>query len=406
MVILDIKNLGKAYRSYHYQFQRFASWFGVPVRPREETWVLRNINLDVHYGDSIGIIGQNGAGKSTLLKLITGTQQPTEGTVQCNGRISAVLELGMGFNHELSGRQNASHALGLNGFSSRQIQQLMAAVEDFAEIGEYFDEPMRTYSSGMQMRIAFAVAVAYRPEILIVDEALSVGDTYFQHKSFSRIREFQQHNTTLLFVSHDRTAVQSLCNKAVLLEKGQLVKHGNSEEVFDYYNAIIADREHSTVTLKKLDSGKVQTTSGTGEARLEEIALYNYKGEVVETVGVGDPVELHVKVKVYKSLETLILGYAIKDRLGQVMYGNNTWHTKQCINHLMVGSEYRFVIAFPANFGVGSYSIAIALHDKDTHMSKNYEWSDLALVFNVVNTDKTQFFGCTWIEPKVTVTTL
>lgn len=345
MTVLSVQQVGKAFRAYRSEWHRFARWFGLPVKPAEEVWVLRHISFDIRPGEAIGIIGQNGAGKSTLLKIITGTLQPTEGRIQVNGRIAAILELGMGFNPELTGRQNVRHAAGLMGFSREQIEVAMPQIEAFAEIGDYFDEPMRIYSSGMQMRVAFAVATAWRPEILIVDEALSVGDVYFQHKSFDRIRAFREQGTTLLIVSHDRSAIQSLCDRAILLEHGHVIKDGDPEEVFDFYNALIAEKENSTVEVKKLDNGKAQTTSGTGEARVEEIALYNSKGEVAEYVGVGEPVELRVKVKVHQPVETLVLGYSIKDRLGQVMYGTNTWHTNQVIHNPQPGDEYLFVIA-------------------------------------------------------------
>ena len=402
-LLLSIQNIGKSYRAYRSESRRFASWFGLPVKPSEEHWVLRHMSFEVYSGEAVGIVGQNGAGKSTLLKMIVGTLKPTEGKVQINGRIAAILELGMGFNPELIGRQNAIHALGIMGFNAEEVHKIIPKVEEFSEIGEYFDEPVRTYSSGMQMRVAFAVATAYRPEILIVDEALSVGDTYFQHKSFSRIREFQEQGTTLLIVSHDRSAIQSLCNRAILLENGTVIKDGNPEEVFDFYNAIIAEKENSTVEVKKLDNNKVQTSSGTGEAKVEEIALYNLKNEVVEVVGVGESVELRVKAKVYQSVESLVFGYGIKDRLGQVMYGTNTWHTEQVINQPKSDSEYIFKIAFPINLGIGSYSIQTALVDRDTHLTANYEWVDLALVFNVINIDKIQFVGCLWNEPSISI---
>jgi lipopolysaccharide transport system ATP-binding protein len=403
MTVLSVQDIGKAFRNYRSELHRFARWFGIQIKPKDECWVLQHVSFDIQSGEAIGIIGQNGAGKSTLLKIITGTLQPTQGQVQVNGRIAAILELGMGFNPELSGRQNVFHSAGLMGFSLEQIRQAMPAIEAFAEIGSYFDEPVRTYSSGMQLRVAFSVATAFRPDVLIIDEALSVGDSYFQHKSFSRIREFQEQGTTLLIVSHDRSAIQSLCDRAILLEKGVAIKDGHPEEVFDYYNAIIAEKENSTVDVHVLGDGRAQTSSGTGEVRVEEIALYNSKGEVVEFVGVGEQVELRIKVKAYETVETLVLGYGIKDRLGQVMYGTNTWHTEQAIHHPQPGEEFQFVVAFQANLGVGSYSVQTALVDRDTHLTTNYEWRDLALVFNVINIDKSTFVGCLWNEPKIMI---
>lgn len=373
------------------------------ARPIEETWVLRNISFTIRPGEACGIVGQNGAGKSTLLKIITGAMQPTLGQVRVNGRVAAILELGMGFNPELTGRENAWHVAGLMGRGRQDIDTAMPDIEAFAEIGEYFDKPLRTYSTGMQLRVAFAVATAWRPELLIVDEALSVGDTYFQHKSFNRIREFQAQGTGLLIVSHDRAAILTMCSRALLLEKGEIIKEGPPEEVLDFYNAIIAEKESHTVETRKLGDGKTQTVSGTGEARVEEIALYDSNGIRTECVRVGESVELRVKVKVNRAVNTLVLGYGIKDRLGQVMYGINTWHTGQVIHRPKPGDEYLFRVAFTVTLGIGSYSVQTALVDRDTHLTANYEWRDLALVFSVVNVDKTRFVGCLWAEPRIAI---
>lgn len=403
MSVLEVNNIGKAYRSYSSELWRILSWFGIKHKAAHETWTLQNISFNITSGEAIGVVGQNGAGKSTLLKIITGTLKPSTGMVTVRGKIAAILELGMGFQPDLTGRQNAYHSAGLMGYTSAQIDAVIDQIEAFAEVGEYFDQPVRTYSSGMQMRVAFATVTAYRPEILIVDEAMSVGDAYFQHKSFGRIRQFQTAGTTLLLVSHDRGAIQAICDRAILLEQGKVLRDGEPEEVMDFYNALIADKENSKIEQVTLDNGKVQTISGTGEAKVEEIGLYNEKGEKVEFVGVGDPVELRVKVNVHHDIPSLVLGYGIKDRLGQVIYGTNTWHTEQIIEHPKSGEIYDFTIAFPANFGVGSYSIQTALVDRDTHLTANYEWIDLAVVFNVVNINKNHFAGVLWNEPEIRI---
>lgn len=401
--VLEVKNISKSFKDYSSEFKRILSWFGFGFKPTEEHHILKHINFSIAPGEAVGIVGQNGAGKSTLLKIITGTLKPSSGSVHIDGRISAILELGMGFHPDLTGRQNVYHSAGLMGFTVPQIDTVIDELEDFAEIGEYFDQPVRTYSSGMQMRVAFGVATMYRPEILIVDEALSVGDAYFQHKSLNRIREFQGQGTTLLLVSHDRGAIQAICDRAILLEKGSVIKDGKPEEVMDFYNALIAEKENSTVKQVVKEDGKVETTSGTGEATVEDIGLYNKANEIIEFVGVGEEVELRVKVKVNQAIESLVLGYSIKDRLGQVMYGTNTWHTKQVIENPKEEEVYNFVLSFPVNLGAGSYSVQTALVDKDTHLTANYEWKDLALVFNVINIDKTQFAGCVWNEPNIMV---
>ncbi len=290
--VLRVDGLGKAFRTYGSEWSRVLSWFGRAPDIVKEQWVLRNIGFRVAPGEAVGLVGQNGAGKSTLLKLITGTLRPTAGRVDVHGRIAAILELGMGMNPEFTGRQNVYNVAGLMGFTRERIDSLMPEIEDFAEIGDYFDQPLRIYSSGMQMRVAFSVATAVKPDILIVDEALSVGDAYFQHKSFDRIREFRERGTTLLIVSHDRSAIQTLCDRAILLERGAQIKDGTPEEVMDLYNALLAERQEQTVEVRRHDSGRVQTVSGTLEAVVEDIALLNDRDEPVEFVNVGRAVDL------------------------------------------------------------------------------------------------------------------
>ena len=401
--VLEINAVGKTFKSYSSEWQRIFSWFGVQTKPLEEHHVLRHISFSVASGEAVGIIGQNGAGKSTLLKIITGTLKASEGSVSIVGRISAILELGMGFHPDFTGRQNVYHSAGLMGFSLEQIHAVIDDIETFAEIGEYFDQPVRTYSSGMQMRVAFAVATAYRPEILIVDEALSVGDTYFQHKSFERIRQFQKEGTSLLIVSHDRGAIQAICDRAVLLEKGMIIKDGDPEIVMDFYNALIAEKENSTVKQVEIENGKIQTVSGTGEVTIENIGLYNSKEVLAEYVGVGEEITLKVQVAVRQEISQLVLGYVIKDRLGQEIFGTNTYHHDAIVSNAVPGENIEFSFSFPANLGVGSYSVSLAAHSHDTHLSKNYEWRDQALIFNVLNVDKKEFVGLAWIEPKIEV---
>lgn len=401
--ILEVHDLSKIYKEYTTPWNRFFSWFNISSNSISEKKVLDNVNFNIAAGEAVGIVGHNGAGKSTLLKIITGTLKLTQGRVIKKGRIAAILELGMGFHPDLTGRQNVYHSAGLMGFSKEQIDNVIEQIEEFAEIGSYFDLPVRTYSSGMQVRVAFSVATAYRPDILIVDEALSVGDAYFQHKSFNKIKEFQKEGTTMILVSHDRNAIQAICQRAILFENGKIIQDGDPESVMDYYNALIAEKEGSTIKQLELESGKTQTISGTGEATIEEVKLFDSSGEEIETVGVGDDISLQVKIKVHEEIPSLVLGYSIKDRLGQVLFGTNTWHSKQVIESPKKDKEYIFDIKFQAIFGVGSYSVQLALVDKDTHLTENYEWRDLALVFDVVNIDKQFFVGSLWNEPIIKI---
>jgi lipopolysaccharide transport system ATP-binding protein len=216
MGIIRVNNLTKAYRQYPHRWARLAEWLLPSKKKRHvQHWVLRDINFEVNAGEAVAIAGLNGAGKSTLLKIITGTTQATSGSVEIKGRVAALLELGMGFHPDFTGRQNIFMAGQLIGHTHDEIAALLPQIEEFAGIGDYIDQPLRIYSSGMQMRLAFSLATARRPDILIVDEALSVGDSFFQHKSFERIRKFRSEGTTLLIVSHDRYAIQAICDRAI-----------------------------------------------------------------------------------------------------------------------------------------------------------------------------------------------
>jgi lipopolysaccharide transport system ATP-binding protein len=399
-----VSNLSKAYKQYSSKWARLAQWLVPNCKPLYTSkWVLQDINFSVNPGESVGIVGMNGAGKSTLLKLITGTSIPTLGTVKMTGRVTARLELGMGFHPDFSGRQNIFSAGQLLGISKGELEILMPNILSFAEIGEYIDQPVRVYSSGMQMRLAFSLATAIRPDILIVDEALSVGDAYFQHKSFDRIRQFRKEGTTLLIVSHDKSAIQSICDRAILLNKGKIEMQGPPEMVMDYYNAILADHQNQEVQQKLTSDGKIQTISGTGEASVKNIALLDDGGKVVEVVDVGQKVVLRIEVQSHEPIERLVLGYSIKDRLGQVIFGTNTDLTNQPVYAVRSGESICFDIHFHTNLGPGTYSIQTALVSTETHLVNNYEWCDLATIFTVVNYSHSHFAGTAWIPPRIEI---
>lgn len=398
MGTISVQNLGKAYKQYPSRWSRLAEWLIPFGKTRHKMkWVLQDLNFTIRAGEAVGIVGINGAGKSTLLKMITGTTQPTDGKVEITGRVAALLELGMGFHPDFTGRQNAIMAGQLLGLSVEDLNLLMPAIEDFAEIGDYIDQPVRVYSSGMQMRLAFSVATAQRPDILIVDEALSVGDSYFQHKSFDRIREYSKQGTTLLIVSHDKGAVQGICDRAILLNAGHLAMEGDPEAVMDYYNAMLAERGKQTVRQELTQDGRIKTTSGSGEATIYSAELLDSQDDPVEVVGVGHSVRIRVRVDVQQNLPELVLGYMIKDRLGQPVFGTNSHHLRQPTEQARKGERIEYMFHFAANLGVGSYSVAIALHTADTHVNQNFEWRDRAIVFNVINIDKDPFVGVAWL---------
>lgn len=404
MGTISVKNLGKAYKQYPTRWSRLLEWLIPYSKPRHQLkWVLRDLNFQVNPGEAVGIIGINGAGKSTLLKMITGTAQPTTGSVNTTGCVAALLELGMGFHPDFTGRQNAFMAGQLLGMSVEEIAGLMPEIEAFAEIGDYMDQPVRVYSSGMQMRVAFSVATARRPDILIVDEALSVGDAYFQHKSFDRIRKFRKDGTTLLIVSHDKESIQSICDRAILLNAGEIAKEGEPEFVMEYYNAMLADKQNETIRHEADSGDRVLMVSGTGEARIVDARLFNEAGKQVEVVEVGGKVVLSVRVVAREPIANLVIGYMIKDRLGQAIFGTNTYLKKLVETNVSSGEELLYRFAFTMNLGVGSYSVALALTSSDTHLENCFEWRDRALMFTVVNLAHPPFNGCAWIDPDIVV---
>jgi lipopolysaccharide transport system ATP-binding protein len=245
------------------------------------------------------------------------------------------------------------------------------------------------------------VATARRPDVLIVDEALSVGDAYFQHKSFDRIREFRQQGTTLLIVSHDKATIQSICDHAILLNGGRLEMQGAPEAVMDYYNAMLSERENVAVRQRTTDEGRVQTVSGSGEARIEDVVLRDDAGQKIEVVGVGQRVTLQVTLRALVDLPEVVLGYLIRDRLGQQVFGTNTHHLGDPHIRLAAGETRTYTFSFEANLGEGSYSVSVALHTGETHVMRNYEWRDFALMFTVINMKESRFVGVAWLPPRV-----
>lgn len=390
MTIL-VEQVGKAYPKLKGRWHALGTWLG--LCKRDQNWIIRNVSFEVGAGESVGIVGVNGAGKSTLLKLITGTAMPTEGSITTTGRIAALLELGMGFHPEFTGRQNVALAGRMQGLEREQIIELMPAIEAFAEIGHYFDEPVRTYSSGMFVRLAFSVATAVRPEVLIVDEALAVGDAYFQHKSFARIRDFREQGTTLLFVSHDPGAIKSLCDRAILLGDHKLLMDGKPDEVLDYYNALIARKEDTALQAQAVNA-PYAGRSGNGKARIEELVISS-NGKAAHMIDVGAPLTLTLKIKANEPIYDLSLGFMFKDRTGYDIFGTNTWLRGEMRDlGVEAGVEKTITVTIPAmNIGPGSYSLTLALHGGADHIDNNFDWWDKAAVFNVMGNSSYKHFA-------------
>jgi lipopolysaccharide transport system ATP-binding protein len=404
-VVLKISDLGKCYKTYRSNLARFASWFGFSAQHKHEYWAVMDVNFSLRRGEALAIIGQNGAGKSTLLKLITGTIRSSTGSVQINGRISAILELGLGFNPDFTGRQNVYLAGGLMGLSTTELGALMPSIKEFAEIGEFFEQPLRVYSSGMQARLAFAVATAVRPDVLIIDEILSVGDSYFQHKSFARIRDFSEQGTSILLVTHGLSDVRTLCDRVILLDSGCQIGYGPSDEVIDYYGALIADKEAKAgIRQIRKANGVVETRSGSLKAIVKSFSVHDaISGSEVSVVQVGQRINIQVVIQVKENIERLVVGILIRDRTGHVVWGTNTWHTRQIIDGPQAGESYFAQFVVPLNLGVGSYSFTYNLVSTETLLENNYESADNFMVLEVINTSLPIFAGTTWLDPKISI---
>lgn len=403
-IAISVQNLNKTYRLFDHPGDRIKQFFSMGMKQyHKEFTALKDVSFEIKRGETVGIIGRNGSGKSTLLQLICGILKPTSGSVQVNGRISALLELGAGFNPEFTGRENVYFQGTLMGFTKAQMDERFDDIAAFADIGDFIDQPVRTYSSGMFVRLAFTVATNTDPEILIIDEALSVGDAAFQHKSRRRMQQFTNSGGTLLVVSHDRMTISGLCDRCVLLGDGRALRDGKPTAVFDYYHAIISTKNEAQVSVRQLDAGRLQVTSGTGEANVISILLLDEEGKEAQTVEVGSAVILEFIVKITESIPRLVLGFSIHDRFGQDIFGINTIGYNKEIDEPPIGNMYRFRFNFIVNLGAGSYSISTALHSTNNHLENNYECRDLSYFFEVHNFTNPKFAGTSWLNPKLTI---
>jgi len=382
-----VSNLGKAYKRYPTRWSRLAEWLSPSGKKRHQLkWVLQDINFNIASGEAVGIIGINGAGKSTLLKLITGTTQPTMGEVALSGRVAALLELGMGFHPDFTGRQNVYMAGQLIGLSIEEISALMSEIEEFAEIGEYIDQPVRIYSSGMQVRLAFSVATAIRPGILIVDEALAVGDVFFQQKCFERIRSYCEAGTTLLFVSHAMGAVYSLCNRAILIHEGRIALDGAPREVIDLYNAHvlrhhdgknknmkIVERHSAESFLASSEAADSANAGATDTPQNTAIGSFGNPGATIQAVDLmvnGRPANtvvseneatIRVEVKFTEAYQDPHIGFQLRDSRGEPVFMTNTYCMHRTIGPVNCGEDVVAEFSFNAGLSPGDYTITVGV---------------------------------------------
>lgn len=399
-VALSVEDVSKQYRIYDHPGDRLKeSLTRGRWKRHREFWALRDVTFELEAGTTTGIIGPNGSGKSTLLQIITGTLEPTHGAVHHEGRIAALLELGAGFNPEFTGIENIYLNAALMGFSRSEIDARLPEIKRFAEIGDFVLQPVKTYSSGMYIRLAFAIAVSADPQILIVDEALAVGDAVFQHRCLRRIKAMQEAGATILFVSHDPHTIRALCTRALLFNAGRVEADGKPAEVLNRYQKIImsrqaayeADRlvageageaEDLEVIEESLRPLKYTYRHGDGTAEILSVELLNAARRPVEFVETGESVMVRVRARLNADVNDPVIGLLISDRHGIHVYGTNTEIQQQYVGRVNKGEVVEAAFTFNCWLGVGEFSVTSAVHSAG---GVSFDWVDNALFFRVLS---------------------
>ena len=345
---IQVKHLDKMYKLYNKPSDRLRETLGFKV-PVREHYALRDVNFQVERGETVGIIGTNGSGKSTILKIITGVLNPTAGEVKVDGRISALLELGAGFNMEYTGIENVYLNGTMMGFSKEEVDARLQDILDFADIGDFVYQPVKSYSSGMFVRLAFAVAINIDPEILIVDEALSVGDVFFQAKCYRKFEEFKKMGKTILFVSHDLSSISRYCDRVILLNKGVKLEEGSPKQMVDMYKQLLVGQDPAKAEEKKEEqkeswSQQFQVNPnmleyGTKLAEIVDFAVLDDKNRCTNTIEKGSSFRIRMKVVFHQDIQEPIMAYTFKDIKGTEITGTNTLFEKKSVEHSQAGDS-------------------------------------------------------------------
>ena len=390
-IAIDVRNIKKVYKLYDKPSDRMRDAFGRLKTPPKKHYALNGVNFQIKTGETVGIIGTNGSGKSTILKIITGVLNPTEGEVVVNGRISALLELGAGFNMEYNGIENVYLNGTMMGFSEKEIDEKLPEILAFADIGDYVYQPCKTYSSGMFVRLAFAVAINIEPEILIVDEALSVGDVFFQAKCYHKFEEFKKMGKTIVFVSHDLSSISKYCDRVYLLNKGNILGEGSPKEMIDAYKRVLVGQYEEEEAPKEeipnlLEDEELQKTAKEAmQGQNPELLEYGTKqGEIVEFFITDDrgvrsnaiiknaEFTIHMKVKFYEDLKAPIFAYTIKNIIGVEITGTNTMVEKAFLEGVKDGEEKEITFTQQMTLQGGEYLLSLGLTGYDGDVFEVY----------------------------------
>ena len=326
--MISVQHLDKIYRLYHRPSDRVKSVLRPHKKYHQDFYALHDISMHTRQGETLGVIGRNGSGKSTLLKIIAGVLTPTGGTLNVHGRVAALLELGAGFNSLMTGMENIYFSGTIMGYTKREIDKRLEEIVDFAGIGDYLDQPVRTYSSGMFVRLAFAVAISVDPDILLVDEALAVGDMNFQAKCFRKIARFREDGKTVVFVTHALDTVIRYCDKAIVLEKGRLVAEADPKKAVDEYKQIMAGCASSETGVSGR-SGSDTLSYGNKKAHIVDCGLFDSTGRAIRLLENGYPFTIKMKVKFQADIADPIFAFTIKDLKGLEVTGTNTEFKKK-----------------------------------------------------------------------------
>ncbi len=363
--VIEVKNLSKTYRLYEKNSDRVREALHLTRRPRhKDHHALSDVSFCVSKGETVGLIGTNGSGKSTILKIITGVLTPTAGEVKVNGRISALLELGAGFNNEYTGIENIYLNGTMTGFTEKEIDGRLQDILDFADIGDFVYQPVKTYSSGMFVRLAFALAINIDPEILIVDEALSVGDVFFQAKCYRKFEEFKAQGKTIIFVSHDMSSIAKYCDRVILLEKGKKLGEGRPKEMLDVYKQVLVgqyDADESINVGGAPGENSEALEYGSGKAEIEEVYVCDKKGVKTNALIKGDECSIHMIVSIKEDLPAPIFAFTFKDVKGTDITGTNTMFEKSFLSDTKAGEKKEIIFTQKVDLQGGEYLLSFGV---------------------------------------------
>lgn len=363
---IEVKDVQKIYKLYDKPSDRMKEAFGFGRQKKHKLhYALKGVSLNIYQGETVGIIGTNGSGKSTILKIITGVLNPTAGEVRVNGRISALLELGAGFNMEYNGIENVYLNGTMMGFSEKEIDAKLPAILEFADIGDYVYQPVKTYSSGMFVRLAFAVAINIEPEILIVDEALSVGDVFFQAKCYHKFEEFKEMGKTILFVSHDLSSISKYCDRVFLLNQGTLLGEGTPKEMIDAYKQVLVgqytvdEKTENQDMLKELNPQRLEY--GTRQAEIVEYYITDAEGVRTTAVIKGSEFHIHLRVQMHDDIPAPIFAFSIKDVRGTEITGTNSMFEKAYLSNAVKGQTKDVTFTQKMSLQGGEYLLSFGV---------------------------------------------